>query len=105
MFFFNFQLFYYQLSESAFCILCLTEVPRNKRRLDYPKRIEFRNLTKADAQVIQCNASNIHGYLWADVFLNVLGKTYMCNYSLFISTGKISDIETVVSRPVKNTSS
>ena len=31
----------------------------------------LRNLTLADRMVVQCNATNIHGYLWADVVLNV----------------------------------
>ena len=37
-------------------------------------QLRFRNLTRDDAQVIQCNASNIHGYLWKDVSLSILGK-------------------------------
>ena len=32
------------------------------------------NLEKADVMVIQCNASNIYGYVYADFYLNVLSK-------------------------------
>lgn len=31
-------------------------------------------LNKHDSMVLQCNASNVHGYVFADVYLNVLGK-------------------------------
>ncbi|XP_076448295.1 neuroglian-like [Babylonia areolata] len=37
-----------------------------------PERIVFTDLTRADDLVIQCNATNKHGYIWGDVFLNVL---------------------------------
>jgi len=33
------------------------------------------NLKRADTQMFQCNASNIHGYLVANVYLNVQGNT------------------------------
>jgi len=29
----------------------------------------------SDLQVIQCNASNVHGYAFGDGYVNVLGKT------------------------------
>jgi len=35
-----------------------------------------------DLMVIQCNASNVHGYVFTDVYLNVLGE---CNISLYIN--------------------
>ena len=47
------------------------------RRTLYTGQLMFRNLTRDDAQVIQCNASNIHGYLWKDVALSILGKCMM----------------------------
>jgi hypothetical protein len=36
--------------------------------------ITLRNLTLEDHLNIQCNASNRHGYVFSDVYLNVLGK-------------------------------
>ncbi|XP_046562214.1 neuroglian-like isoform X5 [Haliotis rubra] len=32
------------------------------------------NVTKEDAMVIQCNVTNKHGYIWGDVYLNVLSE-------------------------------
>lgn len=46
-------------------------MPDSRRSLSEGQLI-FRNLTRGDAQVIQCNASNIHGYLWKDVALSIL---------------------------------
>lgn len=34
----------------------------------------FYNVTQDDSQVIQCNVSNVYGYRWADVFMQVVGK-------------------------------
>ena len=31
-------------------------------------------LEKSDAMVLQCNASNVYGYVYADFYLNVLSK-------------------------------
>lgn len=36
--------------------------------------ITFVQLNKNDFMVLQCNASNIHGYVFSDVYLNILGK-------------------------------
>lgn len=36
--------------------------------------LTFVNLNKNDHMVLQCNASNIHGYVFSDVYLNILGK-------------------------------
>ena len=36
--------------------------------------ITLTNLTLEDHMNIQCNASNKHGYVFSDVYLNVLGK-------------------------------
>lgn len=36
--------------------------------------LKYFMLTRNDSKVIQCNASNENGYLWADFYLNVLGK-------------------------------
>ncbi|XP_060569116.1 neuroglian-like isoform X2 [Ruditapes philippinarum] len=35
-------------------------------------QLKFENLTREDAKVIQCNVSNIHGHLWADVPLSIM---------------------------------
>lgn len=35
--------------------------------------IEYTNVSRDDVHVLQCNASNVHGYLFANAFLNVLG--------------------------------
>ena len=34
----------------------------------------FRRVTQSDVLVVQCNASNTHGYIFANAFLNVLGQ-------------------------------
>lgn len=39
-----------------------------------PDRIVFSDLTRDDPMVIQCNATNKHGYIWGDVYLNVLSE-------------------------------
>ncbi|PVD25027.1 hypothetical protein C0Q70_15524 [Pomacea canaliculata] len=39
-----------------------------------PDRIVFENVSREDAMVIQCNATNKHGYIWGDVYLNVLSE-------------------------------
>jgi len=36
--------------------------------------LTFKNVTKTDAKVIQCNASNAHGYIFANAFLNVFAE-------------------------------
>nr|KAG5704342.1 hypothetical protein BaRGS_012651 [Batillaria attramentaria] len=36
-----------------------------------PDRIVFSNVTREDLMVLQCNATNKHGYVWGDVYLNV----------------------------------
>jgi len=33
------------------------------------------NIKRADIQMLQCNASNVHGYLFANAYLNVQGNT------------------------------
>lgn len=37
--------------------------------------ITFVQLNNHDNLVVQCNASNVHGYVFVDVYLNVLGKS------------------------------
>ena len=38
--------------------------------------VEHVNVTRDDVHVLQCNASNQHGYLFANAFLNVLGAPH-----------------------------
>jgi len=35
--------------------------------------VEYTNVSRDDVHVLQCNASNVHGYLFLNAFLNVLG--------------------------------
>jgi hypothetical protein len=55
-------------------IFITSDAKDNSRRIILPGNITYLNLTKSDAQVIQCNASNGHGYLFTNAYLNVLGK-------------------------------
>ena len=52
----------------------LAESDDNSRRAVVNGVVYYKNLTKADSQVLQCNASNKHGYIFKNVYLNVLGK-------------------------------
>ena len=36
--------------------------------------VKYTNVTRDDVHVLQCNASNVHGYLFVNAFLNVLGR-------------------------------
>ncbi|XP_052085524.1 neural cell adhesion molecule L1-like protein [Mytilus californianus] len=49
----------------------IDEIPNPKRSV-MKDRLVFRSVTASDTQVIQCKASNKHGSLMADVYLNVL---------------------------------
>ena len=51
----------------------LVDFPNERRKID-GNRILFTNLSKSDAQVLQCNASNKHGYIFKNVYLNVLAE-------------------------------
>lgn len=37
--------------------------------------LKMLNVKKADTRVVQCNASNVHGYLLAAAYLNVQGNS------------------------------
>ena len=39
-------------------------------------RIVWYNVTKKDATVIQCNATNDYGYIYTNAYLNVLSKLF-----------------------------
>ena len=49
-------------------------MPEDARRKVEPNKLRYKNVTKTDAQVVQCNASNVHGYIFANAYLNVLGE-------------------------------
>ena len=51
----------------------------NNPRFSQPhhNQIILANVTVDDRMNIQCNASNKHGYVFKDVFLNVRGKSYL----------------------------
>ena len=36
--------------------------------------LKFRRVSQSDVLVVQCNASNTHGYIFDNAFLNVLGS-------------------------------
>ncbi|XP_053377458.1 neuroglian-like isoform X2 [Mercenaria mercenaria] len=44
----------------------------DSRRIESAGQLRFMNLTRDDAKVIQCNVSNSHGSLWADVALSIM---------------------------------
>jgi receptor-type tyrosine-protein phosphatase zeta len=50
----------------------ITKVPNPKRIQINQNTLYFVNLTTSDAQVVQCNASNPHGYVFYSAYLNVL---------------------------------
>ncbi|KAG0724446.1 Neuroglian [Chionoecetes opilio] len=52
----------------------ITEAPINPRRLVEPERIIIYNLTKGDTGNYGCNATNEHGFVYKDVYINVLGR-------------------------------
>jgi len=67
------HLFTYLL-ESVFTI-CNVGSTLDSRLTIRGDRLMMSNLKRADTQMFQCNASNIHGYLVANVYLNVQGNT------------------------------
>ncbi|XP_063870133.1 neuroglian-like isoform X1 [Scylla paramamosain] len=50
----------------------ITEAPINHRRVVEPEKIIIYNLTKGDTGNYGCNATNEHGYVYKDVYINVL---------------------------------
>ena len=60
------------------CVVCLlSDLPEDDRRHTSRSaneyRVSYSNVTASDSQVLQCNASNAHGYIFTNVYLNVLG--------------------------------
>jgi len=52
----------------------ISKVPANERRTVEPNKITYRDVVKDDACVIQCNATNKHGYIFTNAYLNVLSE-------------------------------
>ena len=67
-----------------FLIFLLLGLPYDSRRTFENGQLKFESLKEGDAQVIQCNASNQHGYIWADVSLSILGKAAQVLYTLYL---------------------
>ena len=57
-------------------IFTLSDLPPNPRMRMNDERtvLTFSNVSSKDIQVIQCNASNVHGYILANAYLNVFGE-------------------------------
>ncbi len=59
--------------------------------------LTIHNVTKKDLMNVQCNVTNVHGYIYADSYLNVLGEllfskqglTYSCNLMSLVSCEKL----------------
>jgi hypothetical protein len=51
--------------------------PFNPRRISDDNKITIYNLTKEDTGNYGCNATNVHGYTYKDVYVNVLGAYYI----------------------------
>lgn len=55
----------------------ISKVPANPRRTVEQNRIIYHDVLKEDAAVIQCNATNKHGYIFTNAYLNVLSEEPM----------------------------
>jgi len=64
----------------------LTDLVPDPRRIVDNNYVHYTNVTKTDAQVLQCNASNKHGYVFANAYLNVLGQYFFrsVNFSMHL---------------------
>lgn len=54
--------------------LPVEELPADPRRMVTDNSISYSSITKEDKQVIQCNASNVHGYILANPYINVVAE-------------------------------
>ena len=55
-------------------IFITSDVPKDDRRISERNRLVFHNVTVEDKMVIQCNASNKHGYIYENAYVNIMGK-------------------------------
>ena len=46
----------------------------NPRRIVANNYVRYVNVIETDSQVLQCNASNRHGYVFANAYLKVIGQ-------------------------------
>jgi hypothetical protein len=62
-------------------LLFCVDVPPSPRRVltDGDAILRYLSVTKADTQVVQCNVSNRHGYLFANIVLTVIGQCIYFN--------------------------
>lgn len=65
-----------------------------------PDRIVFSHLFPADSMVIQCNATNKHGYVWADVYLSVTYTPFTLGPSPQTTNGLPNWSEAAGQRPI-----
>lgn len=61
----------------------LTEIP--DKRFIQNDVLYVKNLTKKGSMVVQCNATNTHGSLFSDVYINVLGKSRLASFLICFS--------------------
>ena len=61
----------------------LTEIP--DKRFIQNDVLYVKNLTKKESMVVQCNATNTHGSLFSDVYINVLGKSRLASFLICFS--------------------
>lgn len=54
----------------------ISEAPPNERRIVGPNSIMIKRLVKADTGNYGCNATNSLGYVYKDVYINVLGNGF-----------------------------
>jgi len=59
-------------------------VRRNPRLQQMTNRIRLVNVTKLDTAVYQCNVTNVHGYVFANFFVNVICEFHTCVYWFFL---------------------
>ena len=52
----------------------LSELMPDRRRTVASTYLRIVNVTRVDSQVLQCNASNNYGYVFANAYLNVIGQ-------------------------------
>ena len=78
------EMFFFCFWYYSKCFLFVAAILNDKRLQDkkkfsrpVPGKLYFTNVAKTDYMVIQCNASNIHGYVFSDVYLNILGEVLL----------------------------
>ena len=62
-----------------------TEWRGSARRQVGADYVGYTNVSRDDVHVLQCNASNTHGYLFTNAFLNVLGNVSDYRHALTLS--------------------